>query len=301
MSEKDLISFITICYNGFSDTCDLIDSLQNNITSVAYEIVVVDNASLTDEALRLQHKYPSITAIRSSVNLGFSGGNNLGMKNAKGNYFFFINNDTLVADDKLAILVDRFRNNPDIGGISPKIKFAYTPQLVQYAGFTPLTAITLRNKTIGYGTPDCDALNHPYPTPYLHGAAMMVKREVADRVGAMPEIYFLCYEEIEWSTRMTKHGYELWYDPHWTIYHKESRSMGSLSQLQIFFLTRNRMLYAWRNRKSVQRWLSVIYQICIASTRSCITHLFNKRFDLIAATLSGAVAFITQPHKNDNN
>ena len=76
------ISFITVCYNGFDDTCELIESLKQIIHSVSYEIIVVDNASRKDEASELQTRYPDIKAIRSERNLGFAGGNNLGIREA---------------------------------------------------------------------------------------------------------------------------------------------------------------------------------------------------------------------------
>ena len=71
------ISFITICYNGFKDTCELIESLQNKIHSVSYEIIVVDNASHENEAAKIHQLYPTVVAIRSNENSGFSGGNNI--------------------------------------------------------------------------------------------------------------------------------------------------------------------------------------------------------------------------------
>lgn len=75
-SHRTDISFITICYNGFKDTCELIESLQEKLHSVTYEIIVVDNASREDEAAKISRLYPSVIAIRSEVNRGFSGGNN---------------------------------------------------------------------------------------------------------------------------------------------------------------------------------------------------------------------------------
>ena len=85
------ISFITICYNGFKDTCELIESLHKKLKSVSYEIIVVDNASRENEAEKIRALYPTVITIRSDVNKGFSGGNNIGLRVAKGKYFFLIN------------------------------------------------------------------------------------------------------------------------------------------------------------------------------------------------------------------
>jgi glycosyltransferase involved in cell wall biosynthesis len=95
MMNEPQVSFITVCYNGFKDTCELIESLQTHVHSVSYEIIVVDNASHENEAAKIHQLYPTVVAIRSNENSGFSGGNNIGIQVAKGKYIFLINNDYL--------------------------------------------------------------------------------------------------------------------------------------------------------------------------------------------------------------
>lgn len=97
------ISFITICYNGFKDTCELIESLHKKLKSVSYEIIVVDNASREDEAAKIHELYPTVICIRSNENGGFSSGNNMGIRAAKGKYIFLINNDTYIESDEIAL------------------------------------------------------------------------------------------------------------------------------------------------------------------------------------------------------
>ena len=92
--ECDL-SIITVNYNGVDDTCELIDSIPFNDNM---EVIVVDNASTNDEASIIQKKHPQIIVLRSEKNLGFAGGNNLGIKAAKGKYLFLVNNDTIFKD-----------------------------------------------------------------------------------------------------------------------------------------------------------------------------------------------------------
>lgn len=289
------ISFITICYNGFKDTCELIESLQDKVHSVSYEIIVVDNASREDEASRIRQLYPSVTAIRSDDNRGFSGGNNVGIRTAKGKYLFFINNDTYIESDHIDRLIERLESRPEIGGVSPKIRFAFPPRHIQFAGFTPLSRITLRNNMEGFDCPDNGTFDTPHPTPYLHGAAMMIKREVIKKAGMMPEIFFLYYEELDWSTSMTRAGYELWYDPCCTIFHKESQSTGQLSKLRTYYLTRNRLFYARRNLKGIDRIASVLYQSTIAAGKNMLVYAFKRRFDLVAATFNGVSAGLFSP------
>ena len=297
------ISFITICYNGFKDTCELIESLQNKIHSIRYETIVVDNASREDEAAKIRERYPSVIAIRSNENKGFSGGNNIGIREAKGKYIFLINNDTYIEQDTVSFLIERLESRAEIGGVSPKIRFAFPPQNIQFAGFTPLTPITLRNAGIGFGCPDNGTFDTPHPTPYLHGAAMIIKREVIEKVGMMPEIFFLYYEELDWSTSMTRAGYELWYEPRCTVFHKESQSTGQLSKLRTYFLTRNRLLYARRNMKGMERWMSVLYQSTVAAGKNSLSFAFKGRFDLFSAVYYGVCAglFMSSSNKNSKN
>ncbi|MGL5690440.1 MAG: glycosyltransferase family 2 protein, partial [Bacteroidales bacterium] len=92
--RKPVVSFIMVNYNGYNDTAELIDSIGCIIQTVSYEIVVVDNASVNDEGLRLQSDFPHVNVILSEENLGFAGGNNLGIKHACGTYLYLINNDT---------------------------------------------------------------------------------------------------------------------------------------------------------------------------------------------------------------
>ena len=290
------VSIITVNYNGFSDTCELIESLKKYIT-FSYEIVVVDNASVQNEAAKLQDIYPYTTCIRSEKNLGFAGGNNVGIKVAKGEYILLLNNDTYVTDSSLEDLISILENNPKIGAVSPKIKFASIPDEIQFAGYTNLSAITLRNQTIGYAEKDKGQYNQPLLTHYLHGAAMMVKRTAIEKAGLMPELYFLYYEELDWCQHIKDAGYELWFQPSALVYHKEGKSVGQKSPLKILYMTRNRLLYAWRNCKGIRRYLTIIYQLTIALPKNTLVYLFSGRTDLAKASVKGAFKFFSIKNK----
>lgn len=298
MNNSPEISIITVNYNGLKDTCELIESLQKHV-SLSYEIIVVDNESKVNEALLLHEKYPHIITIRSEENLGFSGGNNLGIRQAKGKYIFLLNNDTYIEEDTFPYLIKKLESKPQIGAVSPKIKFAFPPHNIQFAGYLSLSAITLRNDLIGFGEKDNGQYETPGGTPYCHGAAMMIKKEVIEKVGYMPEIYFLYYEELDWSTQIEKAGYELWYEPHCTVYHKESQSTGQQSYLRTFYLTRNRLLYAWRNRYGITRFIAILYQLLIAAPKNSLGFLLKGRADLAKAIFNGIYAFLKLEHKLD--
>ncbi|NLI35058.1 MAG: glycosyltransferase family 2 protein [Bacteroidales bacterium] len=296
--KTPILSFITVNYNGLKDTIELIESIFDVVHSIPYEIIVIDNASRNNDAETIQKQFGNrVITIRSNKNLGFAGGNSLGLEQAQGKYLFFINNDTIIQEDHLVELLQTFDQSDKIGGLSPKIRFAYSPCHIQYAGFTDLSAITLRNKSIGFDEIDHGQYNTPTTTPFLHGAAMIIKRNVIERIGFMSDIFFLYYEEMDWCTQIRRTGYELRYEPCQTIYHKESRSTGKTSKMQIFYLYRNRLLYAWRNLQGINRYLSITYLLSLAALKNSIHFCIKGQLSLAITIYKAIFAFIVLPHK----
>lgn len=289
MHQEYKLSIITVNYNGLQDTCELIDSITFTDDT---EVIVVDNASKRNEASVIQERYPQIKVIKSEQNLGFAGGNNIGIKQAKGKYLFLVNNDAVFKDYNIQVLIDRIESSSSIGIVCPKIRFDWGNHPIQFAGYTPLSKITIRNQAIGFGEEDNGQYETAHPTPYAHGAAMLIKREAIEKVGLMPECFFLYYEELDWSMMFTNAGYEIWYEPACTIYHKESQSTGRNSKLRAYYLTRNRLLFIKRNRQGVTRYLSYIYIIGIVIPRDITKYLLQRKFSLTIPTLRGLKDFI---------
>lgn len=288
VEAEKTVSIITINYNGLKDTCELMETLPLDDKSI--EVIVVDNASTQDEASVIEQRYPQVKVIRSHTNLGYAGGNNLGIRAAHGRYLFFINNDTLLKTSFQPLIL-RLESSEAIGVVCPKIRYAWSPQPIQYAGYTPLSRITMRNKAIGCGEIDKRQYDTARPTPYAHGAAMMVKREAINKVGLMPECFFLYYEELDWSMMFRRAGYEIWYEPATTILHKESQSTGQGSPLRTFYITRNRLLFVKRNIRGIEKYLSYAYLVGIVAPKDILKHLYHHRIDLASATFKGLRAF----------
>lgn len=284
MQNECKLSIITVNYNGVKDTCELIDTIPFNDYM---EVIVVDNASKEDEASIISERYPQIKLIRSSQNLGFAGGNNLGIKEAKGRYILLINNDTYFKEFNIEALIERLESSNKTGIVCPKLRFAWGSNLIQFAGYTPLTNITVRNHAIGFGEEDHGQYDTAHPTPYAHGAAMLIKREAIENAGLMPECFFLYYEEIDWSMMFTRAGYEIWYDPACTVYHKESQTTGQNSPLRTYYITRNRLLLVKRNYKGINKYLSYIYLIGIVGLRDILKYTFTQQPGLLKAVLKG--------------
>ena len=310
MVQMDIqVSIVTINYNGLKDTCELMETLPLDDASI--EVIVVDNASTHDEASIIAQRYPQVIVIRSPKNLGFAGGNNLGIRAAHGKYLFFLNNDTILwkkedGRSKTSLnphpsslifqpMLDRLESSSSIGAVCPKIRFSWDDHRIQYAGYTPLSKITLRNQSIGFGEQDRGQYDTAHPTPYAHGAAMMVKREAIDKAGFMPECYFLYYEELDWSMMLRRAGYDIWYEPAMTVFHKESQTTGQNSPLRTYYITRNRLLFVKRNVQGLEKHLSYLYLIAIVAVKDVLKHLLKRRPDLAQATLRGVRDFFHLP------
>ena len=259
-------SIITINYNGVNDTCGLIETLPLDDTSI--EVIVVDNASENDEATLIEQRYPQVKVIR------------------------FRCKKEDVRRKMWQPLIDCLESSPKIGAVCPKIRFAWGSHPIQYAGYTPLSRTTMRNHSIGFGEEDHGQYDTAHPTPYVHGAAMMVKREVVKKAGLMPECYFLYYEELDWSMMIRRTGYDIWYEPACTIYHKESQSTGQNSPLRTYYITRNRLLFVQRNNPTFSRYLSYGYLIGMVAVRDMLKYCIHRRPDLAKATIKGIHHFI---------
>ena len=150
-----------------------------------------------------------------------------------------------------------------------------------------MSNITIRNQAIGFGEEDHGQYETAHTTPYAHGAAMLIKREAIEKVGLMPECYFLYYEELDWSMMFTRAGYQIWYEPKCTIFHKESQATGQNSPLRTYYITRNRLRLVKRNYQGLIKWLSYCYLIGIVGSRDILKHLIFGRSHHLKATLTG--------------
>lgn len=253
---RPLVSIISINYNQAQVTCEMVASLRQ-VTYPNLEILVVDNASPTDDPSSIAEQYPEVKLIRSAKNLGYAGGNNLGIREAKGKYLLFLNNDTEVAPGFIEPLVELFEQNPEAGIASPKIIFHGSDNVIQYAGSRGINPWTGRSVTIGQLEQDLGQYNTSTGTELADGAAMMVPRAVIDEVGLMPEVYFLYYEELDWCEMIKRWGFTCHYVADSTIYHKESMSVGKSSVLKTYYMNRNRLLFIRRNFQGWSLWTSV--------------------------------------------
>ncbi len=280
--EYPLVSIITVNYNHAEVTCELIQSL-NEITYPNIEIIVVDNDSPEDDPGIIKRRFPAINFIQNPINYGFAAGNNFGLMAARGEYILLLNNDTIVEKGFLEPLVEKCEKNKLIGAVSPKIRFHHTPDTIQYAGYTPINYISMRNFAIGYREVDNGQHDQDRETAYGHGAAMLVPMRVVKEIGLMSYIFFLYYEEADWCARIKKAGYQIHYVHKSLVFHKESISTGKLSALKIYYLNRNRIVFMRRNLIGKTFILGILYQLFIAIPKNAGKFLLKGKIKLFYA------------------
>jgi len=274
------VSIITVNYNQRQVTDDLLNSIIKYNTYYETEIIVVDNGSDINSKPYWKVKYPNFIFIRSEKNLGFAGGNNLGIQSATGDFLFLVNNDTIFTPNLIDILVQTLLMNSQVGIISPKLLYFDQPHVLQYVGYTEMNYYTARNSCIGQYEID----NGQYDsvigkTAFAHGAAMMVRRSVINKVGLMADNFFLYYEELDWCERAKKAGFEIWINTNVSIYHKESISVGEKSALKEYFMNRNRILFIRRNAPLFPKTLFFFYFILFVIPRNILSYFKDNNFN----------------------
>lgn len=282
VNKYPLVSIVSVNFNQTEVTCALLESL-NKITYPNIEVIIIDNNSTEDDPSIIKQKYPNIIYIENPINYGFAAGNNFGLMRARGEYILLLNNDVEVPTDFLEPLVNKLQKNKDIGAASPLIKFYYQPDTIQYAGYTPINPITMRNSAIGYWEKDRGQYKEDKETAYSHGAAMIVPMRVIKEIGLMSYIFFLYYEEADWCARIKRAGYKNYYIGSTFVYHKESVSTGRLSAMKIYYQNRNRIVFMRRNIEGRDFYLGLMYQLFIAIPKNAFIYLLKGKFKLFFA------------------
>ncbi|MDF2431589.1 MAG: hypothetical protein JWP44_1220 [Mucilaginibacter sp.] len=293
------VSVVTVNYNQPKVTEELLLSIPKSYNNI--EIIVVDNGSSADIDTGWQSKYPEVNFIRSDQNLGFAGGNNLGIRAATGDYVFLVNNDTEFTEGLIEKLIEVLDSNPVAGMVSPKIKYFSNKNLIQYAGYSDMNYYTCRNSCIGLRETDNGQYDHITAlTAYCHGAAMMIRKEAIQKAGLMNENFFLYYEEVDWCESVKRAGYEAWVCTEAVIFHKESVSVGKKSKLKEYFMNRNRILFTRRNAPFFKRIIFYPYFVLLVVPRNLAAYIKNKNYGFIPMLLK-AVWWNLTHSKNSNN
>lgn len=256
--------FISIInFNGTANTLECLHSLEKLVLkNFKVSIVVIDNGSVSEFRIKNLELRNDVKIIRSEKNLGFSGGQNMGIRYALENgadYVLVLNNDTIVDKNLIEELLNAAEKDKNIGIVVPKIYFAHgfefhkdryskkdLGKVFWYVG----GEMDWKN-IIGYHR-GVDEVDHGQydrieQVDFASGCCMLVKREIFENVGFFDEKFYLYYEDSDLCERIRRSGYSIVYCPKAILWHKNAGSAGgSGSELQDYYITRNRMLFGFR-------------------------------------------------------
>ncbi|WAC42069.1 glycosyltransferase family 2 protein [Pedobacter sp. SL55] len=284
----NLTSIITVNFHQAEVTIDFLKSVAKSYSPTEVEIIIVDNGAEKNRELIFQPYFSNIKYILSKENLGFAGGNNLGIKQAKGDYIFLLNNDTEIPAGCIETMIAEMEANHQIGLLSPLLLYFDEKDVVQYAGFTPMNYLLARNAYIGQFEKNTGQFDdQTYQTGFCHGAAVMCRKTDLQKAGLMDENYFLYYEELDWCEKFMRIGKQIWFTGKTHVYHKESISVGKASPLKIYFNTRNRMLFIRKNTGWLNTVLFSVYFTLIACPKAVLKFLLQRQPELAKYTLKG--------------
>jgi len=262
--RPERIIVVILNWNGRDDTLACLESLRA-VKYPNWEVLVVDNGSEDDSVEAIRKSYPDVSVIETGNNLGYAGGNNLGIRAALergAEYILVLNNDTTVAPDLLLAFAETAREHPDAAVLGAKIYLFEDPQRLWYAG-ARWKVKGAEFEQIGYRMLDngedfvrvCD-------TEYASGCAMLLRASAVRAVGLLDEKFFLLFEEADWCFRAKAAGFRCLFVPAAKVWHRVSSSFGGrTSVIYEYFLFRNRLLWADRHlslRLRVAVWMNTL-------------------------------------------
>ncbi len=265
--NEPLVGIIVLHWSGLAKTSRCLKSLQDS-QYPNVQIYLVDNGSPDQGGTKLQAEFKdTVHFIQNGANLGFAGGNNVGIKQALADgcdFVLIINNDTVVKPDFLNRLVDTALSDSKIGMIGPKILSAEPSNRIWFAGGRLHWNSGVRIGHVGVGETDRGQYDAAGKTDWLTGCCLLVRRAVIDKIGLLPEAYFLYFEDVDWSAAAQRAGWRLVYEPRSVIWHSEASEAQLVRPQKLYYQARNypmlvRRYANWHQRMTFGLFFFVYY------------------------------------------
>jgi GT2 family glycosyltransferase len=247
---------IVLNWNGLHDTLACLDSL-TRLTYPNVHIVVVDNGSRQRPRPSIEHAHPTVTVVENTRNLGYAGGNNVGIRHALAHgaeFVWVLNNDTTVEPDSLSSLVETALRHPRAAAVGGKVLRADSPEILWMAW----GRVTWRQSLIaldGRNQPDGGRFDVERPVQWLPGCSILFRADALRSVGLFDENFFAYHEDVEWAARAHEAGHELWFTGTARIRHAAHGSSGGeeyYGGFRKYLSARNSILYAKRHGRPWQ-------------------------------------------------
>lgn len=225
MNDNYQVSIIIVTFNGRKHILNCLESIKKT-TYVNYEVIVVDNGSKDGTSEIIKKNFPDVKLILNNRNLGFTGGNNEGIKQAKGSIIFLLNDDTIIHSRLIEVLVKELTKSSEIGIVGPKIYFmsdsANKPDKIWFAG-GKINWSAGSSYHLGRNLTDREFIEDSQKeVDFITGCALMIKKEVVNKIGLLDNRFFAFYEDADWCQKARKAGYKVVYVPFGGVWHIKS-------------------------------------------------------------------------------
>ncbi len=218
---------------------------KKSIAHVRYDRKTAEKGGLFDKEKDLTQ--PSMVFIQTGSNLGYAGGNNVGIQYVLNQddckYVWLLNNDTVVDIDALTEMVRTVEADDKIGMVGSKLLYHNRPDIIQAAGGCSIVPWMGNASIIASNEKDDGTWDEPFEPSYISGASLLVKKEAVEAIGLMDEKYFLYWEDADWGVRARRKGYRLLYCPKSKVWHKEGGTTGYLSPQADYYWIRNGLYF----------------------------------------------------------
>jgi hypothetical protein len=240
------VAVVILNWNGKEDTLECLASV-GQLDYPNYGVVVVDNGSTDDSVDAISKQYPDVILLQTGANLGYAGGNNVGIRWAldhDADFILVLNNDTTVSPDLLSAFVSAKDLLPANSVLGAKIFFYDKPDTLWFAGGI-WNSKSNSLEHLGVGQTDSAEFNHFAEVDYVTGCALFASANTFKDVGLLNESFFLTYEETDWCYRARDAGHKCFFVPDAKLWHKVSSSFGGAdSPIVGYFMQRNKLLWA---------------------------------------------------------
>ena len=245
------VAIIILNWNNYADTKECLKSLEN-LTYPNYEIIVVDNGSTDGSAARLEAEFPQFKFIKNEENLGFAGGCNVGIRYSleeDADSVLLLNNDAVLEPSSLEPAVETLFSSKEVGIVGGKIKNYFKRDRIDSVGVRRILWPIGFMRSEGTGRLDRGQFKDRAELTATSGALMLIKREVFDAVGLLPESFFLGGEDIDFCLSARERGFKVVYEPRFVAYHKVGQSHSELRPGWIYNNLLSRQLVMKRHLK----------------------------------------------------
>lgn len=292
--NKLSIAVILVNWKKYNLTSNCIDSL-NKSNYKNFKIILVDNEYSEKSLIELKNKYKELIVFKEKNNLGFAGGNNIGIRYALENdydYIMLLNNDTEVKENFILPLVERIEKDHSLGAVQPLILNFLNKSIIWNAGgklnkFLGITSTRLNNNKLNSSIVFDDF------TDWISGCGILIKSEIVKKIGLLDEKFFTYYEDVDWSLRMKSLGYDLGFVKESIIYHHGSSSSknkknkeGVISSKIHYFNIRNHILLL-KKHKNLFNFFGIVFFQIIKITSYIFYFLIRFRFNKLTMVLKG--------------